>query len=71
YSNARYFLGLIYDRKGDKPRALGEFGKIAELNPGNNEVKRIIGNLNAGRPALEGIAPPPPEERTGPPVNPL
>ena len=70
YSNARYFLGLIYDRKGDTPRALGEFEKISELNPANDEVKRIVANLKGNRPALEGIAPPPPEERKTPPVNP-
>lgn len=70
YSNARYFLGLIYDRKGDTPRALGEFERISELNPGNDEVKRIIANLKGGRPALDGIAPPPPEERSEPPVQP-
>ena len=69
YSNARYFLGLIYDRKGDTPRALSQFEQIAELNPGNDEVKRIIANLKGDRPALEGIAPPPPEERQTPPVN--
>ena len=69
YSNARYFLGLIYDRKGDTPRALGEFEKISELNPNNNEVKIIIANLKDNRPALQGIAPPPPEERKTPPVN--
>ena len=66
YSNARYFLGLIYDGStsltiGDKKaKALEQFAKIAELNPDNNEVKQIIANLKAKKPALLGIAPPAP-----------
>ena len=71
YSNARYFLGLIYDGKGQKPKALEQFQKIAKLNPGNAEVQRILDNLNAGRSALSSVSPPapPPEKRTDVPVN--
>ncbi|MBI2582639.1 tetratricopeptide repeat protein, partial [Candidatus Azambacteria bacterium] len=58
YSNARYFLGLIYDRRGERTRALREFQQIDALNPGNEEVQKIILNLKAGRPALEGLVPP-------------
>lgn len=64
YSNARYFLGLIWDRKGDKDAARSQFQKIAELNPDNEEVGRIIANLEAGKSALEGIAPPLPAPET-------
>ena len=72
YSNARYFLGLIYDREvpadvktladklAAKAKAIEQFEKIAELNPDNNEVKQILANLKAGRAALLGIAPPAP-----------
>ncbi len=71
YSNARYFLGLIYDRRGDRDAALSQFQKIAALNPGNEEVERIIGNLELGRPALAGIVPPAPapEARREAPVK--
>ncbi len=71
YSNARYFLGLIYDRKGDKPKALAEFERIAALNPDNQEVRRVVANLKAGKSALEGIVPPAarPEERREVPVQ--
>ncbi len=71
YSNARYFLGLIYDRQGERPRAIEEFEKIGALNPDNEEVKRILSNLRAGKRALEGIAPPgeAPEKRKETPVN--
>lgn len=68
YSNARYFLGLIYDRQGNKAAAKENFVKIAELNPDNEEVKKILANLEAGKPALDGIAPPP-EERAEEPVK--
>jgi tetratricopeptide (TPR) repeat protein len=65
YSNARYFLGLIYDRQDKKSEAISQFEKIAELNPDSEEVKEILANLRAGKPALEGITPaqPPIEEK--------
>ena len=65
YSNARYFLGLIYDREGKKSEAISQFEKIAQLNPDNEEVKKILVNLRAGKSALEGITPaqPPIEEK--------
>lgn len=71
YSNARYFLGLIYGRRNDRPSAIEQFEKIEELNPQNEEVKRILKNLRENRPALENIVPPAPapEERQAPPVE--
>jgi len=55
YSNARYFLGLILDRQGDKAGAISQFQEIAKLNPDNQELPKIIANLQAGKPALQGI----------------
>jgi len=52
YSNARYFLGLIYDQEGNKDAALQEFNFIQQLNPGNNDIAKIIENLKAGKPAF-------------------
>lgn len=71
YSNARYFLGLIWDRKGDQDAALSQFQKIAALNPDSEEVKKIIANLETGKRALEGIVPPAPapENRKEAPVK--
>lgn len=65
YSNAHYFLGLIYDRDGKKNEAISHFEKIEQLNPDNQEVKKILANLRAGKPALEGVVPsePPVEEK--------
>ena len=83
YSNARYFLGLIYDRDAqmnqsssakateDRNKAIEEFRKIAELNPDNKEIARIITNLKTKKPALFGITPPAPapQNRTEAPVQ--
>jgi tetratricopeptide (TPR) repeat protein len=55
YSNARYFLGLIYDQQWNKNDAISQFEIIEELNPENQEVKKILSNLREGKPALEGV----------------
>lgn len=71
YSNARYFLGLTYGRRGEFPPAIEQFEKILELNPGNKEVEKILSNLRAGKAPLDGISPPgpAPEQRGTPPVK--
>ncbi|MBI2644290.1 MAG: tetratricopeptide repeat protein [Candidatus Wildermuthbacteria bacterium] len=56
YANARYMLGLVYDRLGQKDKAREEFSAVAQSNPDNQEVKKILQNLSIGRPALDGIA---------------
>jgi tetratricopeptide (TPR) repeat protein len=65
YSNARYFLGLILDREGKKKEAILQFEEIEKFNPENQEVKKILSNLRAGKPALEEVIPgqPPIEEK--------
>ena len=55
YSNARYFLGLIYDSEGMTSAALSQFQAIAQLNPNNTEIQQIIANLQNGEPALSGM----------------
>jgi len=54
FSNARYFLGLSYEKLGNNSKALEQFKEIAKYNPDNSEVKSIIANLTAGRPAVSG-----------------
>lgn len=56
YANARYFLGLTLSRKGDTAGAIEQFRWIADRNPENSELKRVITNLETGRPVLEGVA---------------
>jgi tetratricopeptide (TPR) repeat protein len=63
FANARYFLGLLYDREGDKESAIDQFDRIAQLNPDNEEVRQILANLKAGLPALGS-------EELGPPKQP-
>jgi tetratricopeptide (TPR) repeat protein len=65
YANALYFLGLTYDQLGEKGKAIEKFKRVSELNPDNEEVKKIISNLEAGKKALEGILP------TVPPKTPI
>ncbi len=55
YSNARYFLGLTYDKLNDTKNALEQFRKVSELNPDNGDVKKIVSNLEAGKKALDGL----------------
>lgn len=62
YANALYYLGLAYSRLGEKDKAVSQFQKIEKLNPENAEVKKIISNLQAGKPALDGIAQEIPQE---------
>lgn len=55
YANARYFLGLVFDKEGNKKDALAQFKAIAVLNPDNNDLNKIINNLESGESALEGL----------------
>ncbi len=52
FSNARYFLGLLYDWEGDQESAIDQFDRIAELNPDNEQIKTILTNMKTGKPAL-------------------
>lgn len=67
YSNARYMLGLVYDKNGEKEKAKQEFKKLIELNPQNQQLNKILENLEKGLPALEGITPSQPPIEESPP----
>ena len=73
YSNARYFLGLSYEKVGERTEAIKQFEFIEELNPDNEELKNILSNLYKGKKpfAIEPPAQPilPPEEREELPVE--
>lgn len=56
YSDARYMLALIYDKKGDREKAKEEIKKLIASYPENEQLKKILENLEKGLPALEGIA---------------
>jgi len=55
FANAHYFLGIIYDYRGQRALSIREFEKILQFNPGNSEIIQILGNLRNGKSALEGL----------------
>jgi len=55
YANALYFLGLTLDKENKKDEALTQMKKVLELNPDNEEVKKVVANLESGKGALEGL----------------
>ncbi|MEK7128742.1 MAG: tetratricopeptide repeat protein [Patescibacteria group bacterium] len=71
YSNAKYFLGLSYQKEGRTEGAIKQFEGIELLNPANQEVKNILKNLRAGKDPFTNIAPPDnkPERRKKPPIE--
>jgi len=69
FSNARYFLGLLYDKEGNKQDAIDQFDRIAKLNPDNQEIKQILDNLRAGKPALGSTKLGPPGQPAQIPIN--
>lgn len=57
YANAKYFLALSYYTQNRQVEALRLMDDLARTNPDNAEVKTIIANMQAGKPALDTIAP--------------
>jgi len=55
YSNALYFLGLTYSALGQNDKAIDSIKKVLELNPNNEEVKKVLSNLQSGKNPLDGI----------------
>ncbi|MCX6765146.1 MAG: tetratricopeptide repeat protein, partial [Candidatus Nealsonbacteria bacterium] len=51
-----YFLGLTYDKLGNRDKAVEMIQKVASLNPDNEEVKKVMDNLKNGRNALDGLS---------------
>ncbi|NOQ68081.1 tetratricopeptide repeat protein [Patescibacteria group bacterium] len=45
HSNARYSLGLIYEKEGEYELALREFEIVSAMNPGNEEVTERVDKL--------------------------
>src|SRR3989344_1992290 len=57
YSNAKYYLGLSYFEEGRRGDAIGQFEDLVDANPGNQELKTILGNLRDGqKPFAKGKA---------------
>ena len=67
YANAKYFLGLSYDKVGRRGDALIQFEDLQKNNPDNAEIEAIVANLQAGKPiGTPAAAKAPPEKQTLP-----
>lgn len=71
YANAKYFLGLSYYAQNRQVEAAQLFADLARTNPDNQELKTIIANMQAGKPALDGIAPSATQDVTQRPAAPI
>lgn len=71
YANAKYFLGLSYYAQNRQVEAAQLFADLARTNPDNQELKTIIANMQAGKPALDGIAPSATQDVTNRPAAPI
>lgn len=72
YANAKYFLGLSYEKLGRDADAIKQFSDLKATNPDNGEVDLILRNLKAGRAPFSSAAPPiddKPEQRSKLPVK--
>lgn len=52
YAPAHYLLGVTYDKMKKKNESLQEFKEALALDPENENIKKIIQNLIAGKPAF-------------------
>lgn len=72
YANAKYFLGLSYEKLGRDAEAITQFTELKTTNSDNKEVDLILRNLKAGRDPFADAAPPvdaTPEKRPRLPVD--
>ncbi len=69
YANAKYFLGLSYDKTGNDEGAIAQFASLKETNPDNAEVASILKNLKAGRSPFYEASDDKPEKRSKLPIS--
>jgi tetratricopeptide (TPR) repeat protein len=69
YANAKYFLGLSYELAKQHDKAIKQFEDLKVTNPDSVEVRDILANLKAGRPALYKAEEPKPEKGKKLPVK--
>lgn len=66
HSGAHYGLSLVYQKKGEKDKAVAELEKVVELNPDNQQVAQQLDALKKGEtptaPAPVSPAPVPPKK---------
>ncbi|MBI5005352.1 MAG: tetratricopeptide repeat protein [Candidatus Lloydbacteria bacterium] len=69
YANAKYFLGLSYEQVGKRADAIIQFQDLEKTNAGNEDVKKILANLRAGKHPFAGGETSPPEKGKNPPIR--
>ena len=72
YANAKYFLGLSYEKLDRNKEAIAQFTDLKATNPDNKEINLILRNLKAGRVPFSDATPPvddKPERRNNLPVE--
>jgi tetratricopeptide (TPR) repeat protein len=53
HSNAHFSLNLVYQKKGEIDKAIAELEKVLELNPGNQQVTKLLNDLKSGTPPAQ------------------
>lgn len=53
YANARYYLGLSYDKLGRSNDALAQFLEIEKTNPDNQDIVTIINRIKGGQSVID------------------
>lgn len=60
YAEARYALGVVYDKKGMTSDAIAQFEAIHAIFPNNEEIQTILSNLRSGRDTRGNVIAPTP-----------
>jgi tetratricopeptide (TPR) repeat protein len=69
YANAKYFLGLSYEARGDHDKAIKEFEDLKASNPDNKDVETILSNLISGKSLFANAVDKKPEKGKSLPVK--
>lgn len=48
YSNARYYLALVYLKQGEPDAALEQLREVEKLNPDNEDLQKLISQVESG-----------------------
>jgi len=56
YANARYYLALVHIERGETEEALRQLRAVSELNPENEDVKKMIEDLSNGVAINSGLS---------------
>ena len=49
YSNARWYLSLVYEERGDLANALKQVEEIEKFNPDNEAIQQRLAQLRSGQ----------------------